>query len=264
MIRKAYVDVPEGQLHYLHAGPEGQPPLVFMHQNTSSAAMFVPTMERLADAYRVIAFDLPGFGGSFDPPERFTDIEYLGKAVMQGLDALGIHEAHLVGQHTGAGLAVQMAAHHPERIKSVVLIGPFQLTEDEKAGYRKTFAGSAAPDLDGRYLKATWDYLAELGATASVDLMHREFWEALRAWRVRDWIYKCVWDFDFQLWYGRIGCPSLLMSAEDDVLYAGYLRAAADHPEADRAVVNGANFEPSLDAEGVSGAIRSFLVKHGY
>lgn len=157
-----------------------------------------------------------------------------------------------------------MAARQPERIKSVVLIGPFLLTEEEKATYRESFAGSAAPDLDAKYLKATWDYLADLGATATIELMAREFQEALRAWRVRGWIYQCVWDFDFRLWYGRIGCPSLLMSAEDDVLYPGFQRAAAEHPEADTAIVKGANFEPILDAPGVAAAIRGFLAKYGY
>ena len=69
LIKKAYVDTPSGQIHYYHGGPADQIPIIFIHQNVSGAKTYLPTLERLAEHHHCIALDLPGFGGSFDPPE---------------------------------------------------------------------------------------------------------------------------------------------------------------------------------------------------
>jgi hypothetical protein len=59
-----------------------------------------------------------------------------------------------------------------------------------------------------------------------------------------------------------IRVPLLLMCAEDDVLWPFFGRAKELRPDADSAVLKGANFEPDLDPEGVAVAYRSFLKKH--
>jgi haloalkane dehalogenase len=89
MIRKAYIDTPSGVVHYRIAGPHRAPPVLFLHQNTSSSWMFEHTMAALAADIPTIAMDLPGFGGSYDPPD-FDSISALTDAVIETIDALGI------------------------------------------------------------------------------------------------------------------------------------------------------------------------------
>jgi haloalkane dehalogenase len=262
-IAKAYVSTPHGQVHYRHGGLGGATPIVFMHQNVSSSSMFRRTLEALEDDYELFAIDAPGFGGSYDPP-RFTDLSEMTTLMLEAIDSLGIGEFHACGAHTGAAFAVEMAVRRPQRLKSVMLIGPLLLTDEEKAWYRENFKGSAAPDAEGRYLAETWEYLRVNGAGATVENHHEEMWQALRAWQARGWTYDCVWDFDFAGYFQKVACPVLLMAARDDVLYPGFERAAAARPEADRAILKGSNFEANLDPGGTSQAIRGFLGKHGH
>lgn len=261
MIRKAYVDTPSGQVHYRTAGPADAPAIVFLHQNTSSGWMFEHTMAELSDEYLCIAPDLPGFGGSYDPPE-FSSIGCLTDAVVETLDCLGLETLHLCGQHTGAGIAAEIGTRMPARILSVALIGPLLLLQEEKRWYRENFKGSARPDSDGRYLRETWNYLCENGARIDLDMLHEEMWQALRSWRARGMVYGCVWDFPFEDYFLRLTCPVLLLAAPDDVLYPGYQRAKAARPDCAAVELTGSNFEPYLDPLGTADAIRNFIAGH--
>lgn len=261
MIRKAYVDTPSGQIHYRYGGPPDRPPIVFLHQNTSSSKMYERTLARLESSHRVIAYDLPGFGESYDPPP-FSSISELTDRIMEAIDAMGIGEFHAFGNHTGAGMAAEMGARYPARVKSVMMIGPLRLTDEEKKWYREHFSGSAEPDVAGDYLGVTWKYLGELGAPQDLEVYNDEMWLALRAWRVRGMVYRCVWDYPFDDFIAALRCPVLLMAAPDDVLYLGYQRTCEAMPEAMAVELKGANFEPNLDPDGVAAAVREFLGRH--
>ena len=75
--------------------------------------------------------DMPGFGASFDPtPEQEVEIERTGTEwfaaiFMTALGSLGITKQrfHIIGHHSGASLATQIAASHPELVHSICQIG---------------------------------------------------------------------------------------------------------------------------------------------
>jgi haloalkane dehalogenase len=256
-IKKAYVDIADGQIHYYEGG-DGDTPIIFLHQNTSGGKMFLNTMATLLPDHRCIAFDLPGFGGSFEPPE-FDSISALTTWTLAAIDALAIERFHVFGCHTGAGMAAELGTLIPDRVASVMMLGPLLLTPEQAAPYREQFSGSAAPDHDARYLKETWDYLYRLGGDLDIAMMNDEFWQALRAWRVRGAVYRCVWDYPFDEFIKKLNCPVLLLSAPDDVLYPAFLNTKAALPAATAVEVKGANFETHIDPEGVGDAVRAFL-----
>jgi pimeloyl-ACP methyl ester carboxylesterase len=259
-IKKAYVDTLLGQIHFRYGGPTDAIPIIFLHQNTSSSKMFERTMDKLCNIHHVIAFDLPGFGESYDPPD-FDSISQLTLPIIEAINALEIDEFHLCGQHTGAGMAAEIGVLLPERVRSVMMIGPPLLTNEEKQWYRDNFKGSAKPDKDAQYLRATWEYLETNGAGVNLEMFHDEFWQSLRSWRARGMVYGCVWDYPFEGFFELLKCPMLLMSAPDDVLYQGYLRAKEARPAACAVELRGSNFEAYLDPNGTSNAISNFLNK---
>ena len=262
MIRKAYVDIPPGQMHYYYCGPDDQIPIIFLHQNVSSGVMYARSFEILQHKHRCIAFDFPGFGMSFDPPE-FTSISELTRHIMAAVDALGIDTFHALGNHTGAAMAAEMASLYPERVKTCMMVGPTLLKPEELGPFREQFSGSAGPDHDAEYLKVTWNYIYNLGGSLDIENMNTEFWSSLRAWKARGWVYQCVWDYRFDLFIKDVKCPMLLLAAPDDVLHCGFKNTAAACPEAKAVELQGANFEPALDPEGFSRAIDEFLAEVG-
>jgi pimeloyl-ACP methyl ester carboxylesterase len=262
-VRKGYVDVKDGQLHYREAGPESGVPIVFLHQTASSGAMWEQVISRLEKDYKIYALDTPGFGGSYDIDE-LPAISYYTDVFMEALDNLGVGEFHLVGHHTGACMAVEMGAGWPDRVKTLSLFGPVQLTQAERDEFSKHFSGPFTPKSDGSHLMQNWKYLDELGVAGRVVLHHREVTDMLRAWKGRALTYDAVWKQDFPAFFRKCTCPCLIMAARDDVLYAYLPRAKEAHPDAEMVELKGANFEPDLDPDGSATAIRNFLKKNGF
>lgn len=258
-IRCSYVDTSGGQIHLRSLAGNGTP-IAFFHQTASSGRMWEKVMGRLAGRWPMHAFDTPGFGGSFDPPAgsrpaMATYVDWLHEAVV----AAAGERVHLVGHHTGACIAVELAARHPEMAASLTLIGPVPLTADERAEFAKHFGLPFTPGVSGGYLLDNWQYLRELGATADIDLIHRELVDMLRAWTGRVQSYAAVWDQDFTAAYRRVACRLLVMAAPDDVLFPFLERAVALRPDAATHPVSGANFEPDLDSATVAEALAAFI-----
>ncbi len=95
--------------------------VLLIHGNMSSSLHYLPIAPMIAENYRVLAPDLRGFGDStyHQPIEHLDDFADDLKTFM---DALNVDQAHLVGWSTGGGIALSLAARHPERVISVTLI----------------------------------------------------------------------------------------------------------------------------------------------
>lgn len=256
-IRKGYADTRDGQVHYRRCG-EGGLPIVLLQQTASSSQMYLRMMEALGRDRALVAFDTPGFGGSFDPPGRPSMPDYAGW-IGEAIDALGLERFHVFGHHTGVCIGAELAAAHPARVASLMICGPLPLTAGERKEFSKTFGAPIAPTADGAYLLETWEYLRTLGADRELELHHREVVDTLRAWQGRAQAYSAVWDQDWTALYEKLACPLLLLCAEDDVLFPFFERARTLRPDAQAVVVGGANFEPDLDPEAICRAVRSFL-----
>lgn len=258
VIRKAYVDTSAGQVHYRTAGSGGTP-IALLQQTASSSQMYLRLMELLADDFVMFAFDTPGFGGSFDPVRQPTMLEYTGW-IREAIDALGIDAFHVFGHHTGGCIGVELAVALPQRVASLMVCGPIPLTAEERLEFSRHFGKPMAPTPDGAYLLETWEYLRGLGADRDLALHHREVVDTLRAWQGRSMAYSAVWSQDWTAAFERADCPILLMCARDDVLFPYFERAQTIRPEAKAIAIDGANFEPDLDAQTIAQAIREFLV----
>lgn len=260
-IRKGYVDCTAGQLHYRYCDGPGTP-IVFFQQTASSSKMYLKLMQALAGRHRMIAFDTPGFGESFDPVAQPTLAQY-ADWLLEGIDALGLAHFHVFGHHTGACLAVELGARHPARTASLMMVGPVPLTAEEREQFSRTFGAPIAPTADGAYLTETWEYLRNLGAGADLALHHRELVDTVRAWRGRAQAYAAVWAQDWSALFAQVRCPLLLLCAEDDVLHPFFARAQRLRPDARAVTLRGANFEPDLDSAGTVAAICGFLAEIG-
>jgi len=118
--QRHFFNTPLGDVHYIDAGQAERPPVVLLHQTPRSVDEFAEVIPILAERHRVLAVDNPGYGCSDTPPRQPTVEEY-ADVVVALLDHLAIPRAHLVGHHTGAILAVDIAARHPSRVERLVL-----------------------------------------------------------------------------------------------------------------------------------------------
>ena len=263
MIRKGYLDLPDGQIHYRHLPGGDELPTVFLHQTASSGRMWERVMTEMAGFAPSYALDTPGFGGSFDPA-IVPDIGDYARWIGDAIEALGFERVHLVGHHTGSAIAIELAVARPALAATLALIGPSPLTADERSGLAAKLGAAFRPTRSGAYLLKNWEYLRVGGADADIMVLHAELIDMLRAWSTRPHAYAAVWNQDALALLPRIACPVLMMAAPDDMLFPYLERALTACPNATAAALSaGANFEPDLAPAEVAAALRAHLAHHG-
>ena len=118
----------------LHDRGDG-PPVLFLHGSgpgVTAWANWRTVLPRLEDRFRTIAPDIVGFGYTDRPAGAVYTMPYWRDHAVAVLDALGIETCFIVGNSFGGGLALALAAAHPERVGRLVLMGsagyPFEIT----------------------------------------------------------------------------------------------------------------------------------------
>ncbi|HEX3613178.1 MAG TPA: alpha/beta fold hydrolase [Sporichthyaceae bacterium] len=104
------------------AGDPAAPPVVLVHGIGRNLEDWDATFARLADAYRLIALDLPGFGMSDRRPEP-AGLGSLARGVLTTLSAVDERRpVHLVGNSLGGAVSMQTLLLAPERVASLALV----------------------------------------------------------------------------------------------------------------------------------------------
>lgn len=84
-------------------------PLVLLHGIGSHWQVFQPILDLLAPDFDVFAVDMPGFGASAPRPGGVPTIAALTDAIQEWMEAQGIEDAHVAGNSTGGGVALELA-----------------------------------------------------------------------------------------------------------------------------------------------------------
>jgi haloacetate dehalogenase len=109
----------------LRRGGSG-PPLLLLHGNPQTHAMWHKVAPALAKTYSVYCPDLRGYGGSFKPPVSADHAAYAKRAMAQDMAELMAHFGHptfLVAAHDrGARVAHRLALDHPQRVEKLCVM----------------------------------------------------------------------------------------------------------------------------------------------
>ena len=124
-------------------------PVLFVPGMGLDQRMWRPQVEPIVSSgRRAVLYDIRGHGRSGAPPTGYRVVDFADEAVGL-LDALAIDRAHIVGLSLGGSVVARVAVRHPDRIRSVTIIGSMAsgypgLTEFIRQG------GTAAMVMDGR------------------------------------------------------------------------------------------------------------------
>lgn len=117
-----YLQLSKFRVHFVEAGTG--PAIVLLHGSgpgATGSTNFGPNIGPLAERFRVLAIDMPGWGES-DPQTNETGRDHVA-VLIELLDTLGIDQAALVGNSMGAMTAITTAVRHPERVSHLITMG---------------------------------------------------------------------------------------------------------------------------------------------
>jgi pimeloyl-ACP methyl ester carboxylesterase len=128
------------------------PAVLLLHGGVSDGREWLPLMSDVEAEADLVSLDLPGCGGSDDPPLSCT-LADLSDAVAGVVRALDLGPVHLGGLSFGGGLALQVAIRHPVVVRSLLLFSGYagwagSLPPEEIAARRawaRTFLAGSGP-----------------------------------------------------------------------------------------------------------------------
>ena len=218
LIKKAYLSLPIGQIHYRTNDCEDGIPLILLHRTPSSSIMYEPIIREMFHDRPLYAIDTPGFGSSFDPNGN-PDMKDYRDWMCESIDALGIEKFHIYAHHTGTHIAAEIANEWKDRTLSLILNGVAYLDEDERESFKQMTSTLMERDIEGKYLLECFELMKTLFPSYDSDLVNTEFLGAIRSIKGREQAFAAVWDQDFKSLIKTIRAPLMVMSAIDDFFY---------------------------------------------
>jgi pimeloyl-ACP methyl ester carboxylesterase len=122
------VRVGEDEINYVDIGEGDAAPVVFVHGLGGQWQNFIENIPRVAAERRVLALDLPGFGGTAMPSDGEVSIQGYGRVVQRFCEKLELERVALVGNSMGGFIAAEMTIQDPDRVERLVLISAAGIT----------------------------------------------------------------------------------------------------------------------------------------
>lgn len=119
-----YIELDGFNLHYRDEGSRDKPALVLIHGVVASLHTWDDWLPAFASDYRVIRFDVPGFGLTGPARDGQYSAERMIKVLGMLLDYLQVKQAVLAGNSLGGYIAWNFALAEPSRVSKLVLIDP--------------------------------------------------------------------------------------------------------------------------------------------
>lgn len=138
-LRRMYADCRYGQLHVRSAFPSSggfdeKTTLLCFHQSPMSSRVFRPLLPLLGRERSIYAPDTPGYGES-DAPAAPPGIADYAAAFGDFLDHMRLKQVDLLGYHTGAAIAAELAIARPRQVRRVIMVAAPVFTAEETAAF---------------------------------------------------------------------------------------------------------------------------------
>jgi pimeloyl-ACP methyl ester carboxylesterase len=268
------------EIFYREAGPADAPVVVLLHGFPTSSRMFRNLIPALAERYRVIAPDYPGFGHSAAPDRKdfVYSFAHFAKLTDALLAKLGVSRYALYVQDYGAPVGFRLALLHPERVSALVVqngnayddgLSPFW--DPIRAYWRNPTKANRNALRAGLTLAATRSqYVDGVAASSTIDpdnwlvdqaLLDRPGIDEIMLDLFRDYATNVTLYPQFQQFFRTRQPPTLIVWGKNDAIFPAegaraYLR---DLPGAELHLLDSGHFALEDKGAEIAGLMKGFL-----
>lgn len=271
------------EMFYREAGPADGPVLLLLHGFPSASHMFRDLIPLLADRYRLIAPDLPGFGQTKAPPRGAFAYSFDSLAhVVEGfVDAIGLDRFALYIFDYGAPTGLRLAMKNPERITAIISQNgnayedgfsdawePWQAYwRDPSPENREACRASLAPETIRNWQYGTGtdpDLLSPDGYELDIAYMARPGAEDIQLDLILDYRSNVALYPAFQAYLREHRPPFLAPWGRHDPAFlpAGALAYIRDLPDAEVHLLDTGHFALETHHREIAALIRTFMGRH--
>jgi pimeloyl-ACP methyl ester carboxylesterase len=254
-VRRGFVEIGGGQIHFRTAGSGGGRPLVMIHASPASSKALEPLIREMATDRRVVAPDTLGNGDSEGVIPEGADIPFFASAALEALTRIGLGRFDLYGTHTGGSIAAEIAIKAPDRVGRLVLDGLGLYPPELQHELLERYAPAMPPDQQGMYLAWTWHFVRDtylfwpwyrldpehrrsLGVPPA-RVLHEKLVEVLKAIETYHHSYRAAFRYDKRGRLPLLRVPTLAACAREDMLARWHDEFAALIPGAESALTDG-------------------------
>jgi pimeloyl-ACP methyl ester carboxylesterase len=155
MTTSRWIETPRGSIEVDVSGPEGAPPILFVHGALVSGSLWAGVAGQLRRTHRCFVPTMP-FGSHRRAMSPSADLSPPGMAdlVVEIADALGLDRFVLVANDSGGAVSQLVAVRHPQRVRALVLTNCDALEVFPPPAYAYFMAIAARPALGKWMLRA--------------------------------------------------------------------------------------------------------------
>src|SRR5690554_1491366 len=273
------------EVFYREAGPADAPVILLLHGFPSSSHMFRDLIPLLADRFRIIAPDFPGFGQTKSPPRGAFDYTFDHLAdVLEGFtEALSLRRYALYVFDYGAPVGFRLAIRHPERVSAIISQngnayiegfsdewGPWEAYwREPSAANREACRASLSPEIIRDWQYGTGSDLSLLspdGYELDIAYMARPGAEEIQLDLILDYRSNVALYSAFQSYFREHLPPLLAVWGRHDPAFvpAGAAAYKQDLPEAEVRLLDAGHFALETHAQQVATLMRAFLEPVAY
>ncbi|WP_288427891.1 alpha/beta hydrolase [uncultured Agrobacterium sp.] len=268
---------------YREAGAKDAPVLLLLHGFPSSSHMFRELMPRLADKYRVIAPDLPGFGYTTAPARGTFDYTFdnLAEVIDGFTESLDLSKYALYVFDYGAPTGYRLAVRHPEKITAIISQNGNAYTDgfsDEWTAWEEYWRYPSAETREACRASLSadvienWQYrtgtdpqlLGPDGYMLDIALMSRPGAEDIQLDLILDYRTNLERYPEFQAYFRKFQPPFLAVWGKHDPAFIppGALAYKRDLPNAEIHLLDTGHFVLETHSTEIADMIRDFLGRH--
>lgn len=284
MLSYKNVEIKGTTIFYREAGPQDAPTLLLLHGFPSSSHMFRDLIPLLADRFRIIAPDYPGFGNSDQPSmEKFSyTFDALAEVMNAFIATLGLDKFFIYVQDYGAPVGFRLAVRNPDRILGFI--------SQNGNAYEQGLAPAWEP------IRTYWQDKSEENASALLGLLAKGFTRTqyIEGCRSIEAISPDTWNMDqyfldrpenaeiqlalfydyrtnlteYPIWHEYFRTyqpPALVIWGKNDLFFTadGALAYGKDLPECEIHMLNAGHFALEENVDLYAVLIRRFMNQFG-